>query len=190
MAYFVPKEVRSLAIKTHNKGYHFKKDQPLLVEIQEDIDRFRNEVPLVETDNQGNRLATVSSNTTTSRAFKKFKATNGFDAEQVLKDVYEETVRERESKPVDVKALLEEANKESFGAPEIKKIEDNDQVEVTAIDDVIITENKEISEPEAENTEPIKKKKKKSANECPKCGRKFESKTALDIHLEDHDMEE
>lgn len=40
-----------------------------------------------------------------------------------------------------------------------------------------------------EDEKPKKKQKALKKNQCPKCGRVFSSKTKLDVHLEDHELE-
>lgn len=192
MPYFDLKEVRSLALRTHNNSYHFKKGIPLEVTNAEDVDRFRNETPLFETDENGVALVNVNKGTITSRGFRKFKSENAIDAEEVLKDVYAEAVAARESKPVDVNALLNEVNEELNAA----KV----STEEVSSEEVPSEEKQENNElPEGEQLENLqvevvqeapKKKKKKASNECGKCSRVFDSKAELELHLEDHDAEE
>lgn len=190
--YFDLKELKSYMVKTKNGKYHFKKGQPLKVEIQEDIDRFRSDVVLVEVDKNGNPIVQQDSRTIESRGYRRFREANlrlPDEPEALLRKVYEETVKERETKGVDVAKLLEEAKKDALNKedgeakieapPQPVKVEEEKEAPKAAAEEVI----KEVA--------PKKlPKAKKKPNECEKCGRSFKTKTELEKHLLDHEDEE
>lgn len=184
-AYFDLKEFRSYMIKTKNGKYHFKKGEPLKVENQEDIDRFRNETPLIEVDKNGNPVIENNNSTIISREYRRFRQANlqiPDDPENLLRKVYEEAARERETKGVDVSKLLEEVNKDALN----KEVEP----EVTPQPNAeLIKEEKAVKDKRIQEATTQKKKKKK-ATECELCGRNFRSKAELEKHLADHEEEE
>lgn len=135
MAYFDLKVMRSYRGAGYNKeAYHFKKGTPTLVN-EVDADKFRNQPDIFfEVTQEGTPVTVKRDLEPAARSYKKFRDYSIFgeeetDAEDVLKKAFDQTVAQREAKPVDVAALLAAVNED-----EVEKVEEVGDGTITSED--------------------------------------------------------
>lgn len=208
---------RSYQIRGNSgKMYYFKRDIPVEVDNASDANKFRAQhETLKECDKDGNPVFMAREQyNRKSRAYKTYKKDElPKDPEELLRQLTEDGHRPNK---IDLNALMRQVNEDLGHKDGSIMVDDvNKPLETQAKDaegnelknekeydnegdskdskgsgeEKVSTASAEDDSDEDGKAKKKPKAKAKKQNECPKCGRTFQSKEKLEEHLEDHELE-
>jgi len=175
--------------------YHFVKGKPVQVTDPSDINKFRGDSNVFLELDDNMKPVVPAHELNRQRSVKRFREQNLPENNQdLLQFVHGEP--DQYPEPRNIGNLLDQAAEDTFlfSNQDSKKPEDRKEIkpegEQVPGENLGTITTKNVTElPSEEEQQLVRKTKRVQPNQCPKCNRKFKTKTDLDIHLEDHDMD-